>query len=56
VWAFEIANIIFIPFAKRMRISERQITEYLERLRALPARIELSELWANLGLEVLARK
>lgn len=56
VWAYEIANIVFVSFTKRKRISERQIKEYLERLRALPIRAEPSGIWSNLGLETHARK
>jgi predicted nucleic acid-binding protein len=56
VWAFEIANIIFVSFCKRKRITEQQIDEYLERLRAMPIRVESNDLWANVRLESLARK
>lgn len=51
IWAFEIANIIFISFRKRKRITEQQVAEYLERLRALPIRVERNDLWANVALE-----
>jgi hypothetical protein len=40
VWAFEIANIIFVSFTRRKRITEQQIEEYLGRLKALPIRVE----------------
>ncbi|HEX4747898.1 MAG TPA: type II toxin-antitoxin system VapC family toxin [Bryobacteraceae bacterium] len=56
IWAFEIANIIFVSFVKRKRISEKQIHEYLARLKALPIRVEPNNLWANVELESLARK
>jgi predicted nucleic acid-binding protein len=56
VWPFEIANGIFVSFAVRKRITEEQIGEYLERLRALPIRVEQQDIWANVGLEMLARK
>jgi predicted nucleic acid-binding protein len=56
IWAFEIANIIFVSFSKRRRITEQQISEYLDRLRALPIRVEPNDLWANIGLESRARK
>jgi hypothetical protein len=36
IWAFEVANSIFVAFAKRRRISEPQIEEYLERLKGAP--------------------
>jgi predicted nucleic acid-binding protein len=56
IWAFEIANIIFVAFNKRKRISQKQIDEYLMRLKALPIRVELNDMWANLALEAQARK
>jgi predicted nucleic acid-binding protein len=56
VWAFEIANIIFVSFTRRKRITEQQIEEYLRRLKALPIRLEANDLWANVGLESRARK
>jgi predicted nucleic acid-binding protein len=55
IWAFEIANSIFVSYRKRKRISEQQITEYLSLLRALPIRVEQQGLWANVNLESLAR-
>jgi predicted nucleic acid-binding protein len=56
IWAFEIANNIFVSYRKRKRISEQQITEYLSLLRALPIRVEPQSLWANVDLESLARR
>jgi predicted nucleic acid-binding protein len=56
IWAFELANIIFVACNIRKRITQRQIDEYLQRLRALPIRVEHSDLWANVSLESLARK
>ena len=56
VWPFEIANAIFVSFAKRKRITERQIQEYLNLLQALPVRVERQDLWAAVGLESLARR
>jgi len=56
IWAFEIANNIFVSYSKRKRISKRQITEYLSLLRALPIRVESQSLWANVDLESLARR
>jgi predicted nucleic acid-binding protein len=56
IWAFEIANIIFVAFNKRKRITQKQIDEYLQRLKALPIRVEPHDLWANVGLELQARK
>lgn len=56
IWAFEIANNIFVSYSKRKRISERQIAEYLSLLRALPIQVESQSLWANVDLESLARR
>ncbi len=56
IWAFEIANIIFVAFSKRNRITQKQIDEYLQRLKALPIRVEPSDLCANISLESRARK
>src|SRR5579859_253235 len=56
IWAFEIANIIFVAFNKRKRINQKQIDEYLMRLKALPIRIEFNDVWANIALESQARK
>jgi len=56
IWAFEIANSIFVSFIKRKRISEQQIAEYLSLLKALPIRVEPRNLWANVDLESLARR
>jgi predicted nucleic acid-binding protein len=56
IWAFEIANIIFVACNKRKRITQQQIDEYLRRLKALPIRVEPYDLWANVRLESRARK
>ena len=56
IWAFEIANSIFVSFTKRKRISEQQITEYVSLLKALPIRVLPQNLWANVDLESLARR
>ena len=56
IWAFEIANIIFVACNRRKRISQKQIDEYLIRLRALPIRVEFSDIWANISLESRARR
>src|ERR1700694_141344 len=56
IWAFEVANSIFVSFSKRGRITERQIQEYLQRLKALPISVESCDLWLNVGLEVQSRK
>ena len=51
IWAFEIANVLFVAFAKRRRITVPQIREYLERLKALPIQGEPRNLWENVGLQ-----
>ena len=56
VWSFEIANGIFVSYSKRMRVTERQIADYLGLLMALPIRVEAQGLWANVNLESLARR
>jgi predicted nucleic acid-binding protein len=56
VWAFEIANSLYVSFAKRKRITEQQITEFLTRLKALPITADSPDLWANVDLEAQARK
>ena len=55
IWAFEIANVAFVSFLKRKRITEQQICEYLGQPEALPIRAESSDTWANVGLEFQAR-
>jgi len=56
IWAFEIANSIFVSFSKRGRITDQQIAEYLSLLKALPIRVEPRNLWSNVDLESLARR
>src|SRR5208282_476386 len=56
IWAFEIANSIFVSFCKRRRITELQIQEYLRRLKALPISVEPVGLWVNVDLESSSRK
>jgi predicted nucleic acid-binding protein len=56
IWAFEIANSIFVSCSRRKRITERQIVEYLDLLKALPIHVEAQDLWANVDLESLARR
>ena len=56
IWAFEIANIIFVAFSRRNRINQKQIDEYLMRLKALPIRVEVNDVWTNITLESQARK
>jgi predicted nucleic acid-binding protein len=56
IWAFEIANNIFVSHNKRKRINEQQVTEYLTLLKALPIRVESRPLWSNVELEGFARR
>jgi predicted nucleic acid-binding protein len=56
IWAFEIANSIFVSYSKRKRITERQIREYLDVLKALPIRVESQSLLENIQLESLSRR
>ncbi len=56
IWAFEIANSVFISLSKRKRISAQQASEYLSLLRNLPIRVEPQNLWANVALESLSRR
>jgi predicted nucleic acid-binding protein len=56
IWAFEIANNIFVSRNKRKLINEQQVTEYLTLLKALPIRVELQPLWSNVELEAFARR
>jgi predicted nucleic acid-binding protein len=56
IWAFEIANSIFVSHNKRKRINEQQVAEYLTLLKALPIRVESRPLWSNVELEAFARR
>jgi predicted nucleic acid-binding protein len=56
IWAFEIANSIFVSCNKRKRITERQIADYLGRLKQLPITVESRGLWSNVDIEALSRK
>lgn len=56
IWAFEVANNIFVSHNKRKRINEQQIVEYLALLKALPIRVEPQPLWTNVELESFARR
>lgn len=42
--------------AKRKRVTESQVRDYLERLRQLPIRVERNDLWANVDLQARARE
>jgi predicted nucleic acid-binding protein len=56
IWAFEIANSIFVSHNKRKRINEQQIREYLSLLKALPIRVRSQTMLENVDLESLARR
>ena len=56
IWAFKIANAVFVSHNKRKRINEQQIREYLGLLKALPIRVEPQNLWVTVDLESLARR
>jgi predicted nucleic acid-binding protein len=56
IWAFEIANSIFVSYSRRKRITEQQVREYLDLLKALPIRVESQSLHQNIDLESLARR
>jgi predicted nucleic acid-binding protein len=56
IWAFEIANSIFVSYSRRKRINEQQIREYLRLLEALPIRVEPQSMVENINLESLARR
>ncbi|MGA2046280.1 MAG: type II toxin-antitoxin system VapC family toxin [Terracidiphilus sp.] len=56
IWAFEIANNIFVSHNRRKRINEQQVEEYLTLLKALPIRVASQPLWSNVELEAFARR
>ena len=56
IWAFEIGNSIFVSCNWRKRITEHQIREYLDLLKALPIHVETQSVWANVDLESVARR
>ena len=56
IWAFEIANGIFVAHSKRRRIHEADIYEYVRLLESLPIRVVRREWLDNVALESLARK
>jgi predicted nucleic acid-binding protein len=56
IWAFEIANSIFVSFSRRKRITDQQIGEYLGLLKALPIRVESQSMLTNIDLESLSRR
>ena len=56
IWAFEIANAIFVAYRKRKRIDEDGIAEYKSLLESLPIRVAGDEWLNHIALEALARK
>ncbi len=56
IWAFEIANAIFVSYSLRQRINEVDIHEYIQLLESLPIRVVSREVLDNIALESLARK
>lgn len=56
IWAFEVANTIFVSYSKRQRITEAQIREFLALLKALPIRVQAESVWSNVALEGLCRR
>jgi predicted nucleic acid-binding protein len=52
----EIADSIFGSFNKRKRITERQIEDFLRRLKELAISVEERGLWSNVDLEAPARR
>ena len=56
IWPFEIANGIFVAFSKRKRITEDDISDYIQLLGSLPIRVVRREWLSNVALESLARK
>jgi predicted nucleic acid-binding protein len=56
VWAYEIANSIFVSHFRRKRIGEKQILRYVELLKSLPILVAHSSCQENVGLEKLARQ
>jgi predicted nucleic acid-binding protein len=56
IWAFEIANSIFVSCNRRKRVNERQIGKYLGLLKALPIRVEAQSMRENIDFESLARR
>jgi predicted nucleic acid-binding protein len=56
LWAFEIANGIFVAYSIRKRINEADIYEYVQLLGSLPIRVVSGDWLKNIALESLARK
>ena len=56
IWAYEIANSIFVSYSRRKRIDEKQIQTFIQLIESLPIRLEHFSWQENIGLEKLARK
>jgi predicted nucleic acid-binding protein len=56
IWAFEIANSIFVSYSRRKRINEEQIREFTDLLKTLPIRVESQGWKENIELESIARR
>jgi predicted nucleic acid-binding protein len=56
IWAFEIANSIYVSYNRRKRITDQQIREYPSLLKALPISVEPQSIVENIDLESLARR
>ena len=56
IWPFEIANGIFVAYSRRKRITEADISDYIQLLGSLPIRVVRGEWLRNVALESLARK
>jgi predicted nucleic acid-binding protein len=56
IWAFEIANGIFVAYSKRKRINEADIHQYVQLLGSLPILVVRGEWLKSIALESLARK
>lgn len=56
IWAFEVANSIFVSYSRRRRITDDQIREYLVLLKALPIHVQGETLWVNVDLEVVSHR
>ena len=56
IWAFEIANGIYVAHARRKRIDADEMAEYLELLQSLPIRVAGGHWLANVRLSALACK
>ena len=56
IWAFEIANAIYVAHTKRKRINDTDVTDYRKLLESLPIRVVHGEWLENVALETLARK